>query len=227
MRIPIRGSRGWIWNPSGVPGVSRWSRAGTWASLRRRPGAARMTRAISARRSHAHSPLSPPLAPPTAEHCPYMVCDPAHQSAQPITALGPSPASARAAGSLPLPEVAVTAGPAAGFLLQALVAAADALSPRCPLAVAAVPPPGSWLCSVLSQPLVAFGCHRLSGDGATANVLLAAGTAVAALAAGWPRFVTAGHFVPAGHFVTALTAGSLLALAALTASVTGAVAAAL
>ncbi|XP_064262430.1 transmembrane protein 276-like isoform X2 [Passer domesticus] len=146
----------------------------------------------------------------------------------------------------------VTPGPAAGFLLQALVAAADALSPHCPLSVPvlspgcphdvpnvpslspgcphdipSLSPPRSWLCSVLSQPLVAFGCHRLSGDSATAAVPLAAGTAVAALAAGWPRFVTAGHFVAAGHFVTALTAGSLLALAALTASVTGAVAAAL
>ncbi|XP_037984114.1 uncharacterized protein LOC119697419 [Motacilla alba alba] len=126
----------------------------------------------------------------------------------------------------------VTGGPAAGFLLQALVAAAAALSPpRCPLRVPDVPevppPPGSWLCSVLAQPLVAFGCHRLGGDGATATLLLAAGTAVAALAACWPRFVAAGHFVPAGHFVTALTAGSLLALAALTGSAAGAVAAAL
>ncbi|XP_059704480.1 transmembrane protein 276 [Haemorhous mexicanus] len=124
----------------------------------------------------------------------------------------------------------VTPGPAAGFLLQALVAASTALSPPRPLDVPEVPPPSpppSWICSVLSQPLVAFGCHRLSGDSATAAVLLASGTAVAALAAGWPRFVTAGHFVPAGHFVTALTAASLLALAALTGSVTGAVAAAL
>ncbi|XP_054509743.2 transmembrane protein 276 [Agelaius phoeniceus] len=125
----------------------------------------------------------------------------------------------------------VTPGPAAGFLLQALVAASSALSPPCPpRAVPEVPPlspPGSWICSVLSQPLVAFGCHRLSGDGATAGLLLASGTAVAALAAGWPRFLTQGHFVPAGHFVTALTAASLLALALLTGSGPGAVAAAL
>ncbi|XP_066426135.1 transmembrane protein 276 [Molothrus aeneus] len=125
----------------------------------------------------------------------------------------------------------VTPGPAAGFLLQALVAASSALSPPCPhRAVPEAPPPsppGSWICSVLSQPLVAFGCHRLSGDGATAGLLLASGTAVAALAAGWPRFVTEGHFVPAGHFVTALTAASLLALALLTGSVPGAAAAAL
>uniref|UniRef100_A0A8C3QDS9 Uncharacterized protein n=1 Tax=Geospiza parvula TaxID=87175 RepID=A0A8C3QDS9_GEOPR len=114
----------------------------------------------------------------------------------------------------------VTPGPAAGFLLQALVAASTVPPPP-------PSPPGSWICSVLSQPLVAFGCHRLSGDGATAALLLASGTAVAALAAGWPRFVTEGHFVPAGHFVTALTAASLLALAALTGSATGAVAAAL
>ncbi|KAM7037620.1 transmembrane protein 276 [Passerculus sandwichensis] len=99
-------------------------------------------------------------------------------------------------------------------------------SPQCPRDVPKAPP-GSWICSVLCQPLVAFGCHRLSGDGATAGLLLASGTAVAALAAAWPRFVAEGHFVPAGHFVTALTAASLLALAALTGSVPGAAAAAL
>ncbi|XP_053799256.1 transmembrane protein 276 [Vidua chalybeata] len=119
----------------------------------------------------------------------------------------------------------VTGGPAAGFLLQALVAASDALSPPSPPSVPDVPepPPGSWICSVLAQPLVAFGCHRLSGDAATANLLLASGAAVAAVASWWP----AGGRGPPGHFVTALTSGSVLALAALTGSVTGAVAAAL
>ncbi|XP_062371101.1 transmembrane protein 276 [Cinclus cinclus] len=120
----------------------------------------------------------------------------------------------------------VTGGPAAGFLLQALVAAGDALSPLCPR-VPDVPkataPPGSWICSVLAQPLVAFGCHRLSGDTATANLLLVTVTLVAPVAAALPD----DGRVLAGHFVTTLTSGSVLALAALTGSVTGAVAAGL
>ncbi|XP_066059310.1 transmembrane protein 276 [Chamaea fasciata] len=112
----------------------------------------------------------------------------------------------------------VTGGPAAGFLLQALAAAGDALSPSCPRGVpegdAAVP--GSWLGSVLAQPLVAFGCHLLGGDRATANLLLASATSAAAAACWW----RGDGRVLACHFVTALTAGSLLALAALTGSVT-------
>uniref|UniRef100_A0A674HEM9 Uncharacterized protein n=1 Tax=Taeniopygia guttata TaxID=59729 RepID=A0A674HEM9_TAEGU len=131
----------------------------------------------------------------------------------------------------PLCVPQLTGGPAAGFLLQALVAATDALSPlmsplmspRPPTAVPNVPeaPSSSWICSVVAQPLVAFGCHRLSGDNATANVLLVTSAAVASVALWWPGRV------PPCHFVTALTAASLLALAALTGGGTAAVAAAL
>ncbi|CAN8183549.1 unnamed protein product, partial [Coccothraustes coccothraustes] len=64
----------------------------------------------------------------------------------------------------------VTPGPAAGFLLQALLAASSALSPPRPRDVPEVPPPPpspppSWICSVLSQPLVAFGWHWGGGTG--------------------------------------------------------------
>ncbi|XP_053839521.1 transmembrane protein 276 [Vidua macroura] len=87
----------------------------------------------------------------------------------------------------------VTGGPAAGFLLQALVAASDALSPPSPPSVPDVPepPPGSWICSVLAQPLVAFGCHRLSGDAATrqppAGLGRRGGRGGLVVAGRWPR----------------------------------------
>lgn len=82
---------------------------------------------------------------------------------------------------------------------------------------------GSWVTSVLAQPLVAFGCHLLGGDRTTANLLLASVTSVAAVSWRWPGDGRA----LVCHFVTALTSGSLLVLAALAGSVTGAVAAAL
>ncbi|XP_071409839.1 transmembrane protein 276 [Pithys albifrons albifrons] len=117
----------------------------------------------------------------------------------------------------------VTAGPAAGFLLQAVGAASDAVGTAWPWGAAPDPLPGSWVSAVLAQPMVAFGFHRLSGDRATANLQLAAAALVAAVAAG---LGSEGRAM-AAHGVAALTAGSVLALAALTASGPAALAAGL
>ncbi|XP_063183798.1 transmembrane protein 276 [Chroicocephalus ridibundus] len=111
----------------------------------------------------------------------------------------------------------VTAGPAAGFLLQALGAASDALEPLWPGGTAGGHPdplPGAWVSAVLAQPLVAFGFHRLSGDRATANLLLGLATALAPVAATLPE---EGRLL-AARAVTVLTATSVLTLAALTAN---------
>ncbi|XP_005534231.1 PREDICTED: uncharacterized protein LOC102107517 [Pseudopodoces humilis] len=136
----------------------------------------------------------------------------------------------------------VTGGPAAGFLLQALAAATDAVSLLCPSVPSDVPtsdvpsdvpfdvpsdvptpPPPSWICTLLAQPLVAFGCHRLGGDGATAALLLSSLSVVAAVTAA----LAAEARGLAGRWAVALTAGSLLALAALSGCAPAGLAAAL
>ncbi|KAM6445559.1 LOW QUALITY PROTEIN: transmembrane protein 276 [Rhynochetos jubatus] len=109
----------------------------------------------------------------------------------------------------------VTGGPAAGFLLQALAAASDALEPFCPGGPREETPdplPGSWISAMLGQPLVAFGFHRLSGDRATANLLLGGATALTPVAARLPEDTR----LLAARCVTFLTAGSILILSGLT-----------
>ncbi|XP_075346391.1 transmembrane protein 276, partial [Mycteria americana] len=120
----------------------------------------------------------------------------------------------------------VTGGPAAGFLLQALAAASDALEPLWAGGTPGGDPdhphpdplPGAWVSAMLAQPLVAFGFHRLSGDRATANLLLGGAAALAPAAARLPE---EGR-VLAARAVTVLTAGSVLALSVLTANGPGA-----
>ncbi|XP_072707222.1 transmembrane protein 276 [Ciconia boyciana] len=120
----------------------------------------------------------------------------------------------------------VTGGPAAGFLLQALAAASDALEPLWPGGTPGGDPddphpdplPGAWVSAMLAQPLVAFGFHRLSGDRATANLLLGGAAVLAPAAARLPE---EGR-VLAARAVTVLTAGSVLALSVLTANGPGA-----
>ncbi|XP_053915762.1 transmembrane protein 276 [Cuculus canorus] len=115
----------------------------------------------------------------------------------------------------------VTGGPSAGFLLQALAAASDALAPLWPAVMpgeAPDPIPGSWVSAMLGQPLVAFGFHHLSGDRATGNLLLVVATVLAPVAAGLPE---EGRLL-AARAVTVLTATSLLSLAALTGNGAGA-----
>ncbi|XP_014811586.1 PREDICTED: uncharacterized protein LOC106896268, partial [Calidris pugnax] len=114
-----------------------------------------------------------------------------------------------------LPQV--TGGPAAGFLLQALGAASDALEPLwLPEEPGGLPRkdplPGTWVSAMLAQPLVAFGYHRLNGDRATANLLLALATVLAPVAARLPE---EGRVV-ATHAVTVVTATGVLTLAVLT-----------
>uniref|UniRef100_A0A8D0FC99 Uncharacterized protein n=1 Tax=Strix occidentalis caurina TaxID=311401 RepID=A0A8D0FC99_STROC len=118
----------------------------------------------------------------------------------------------------------VTGGPVAGFLLQALAAASDALDPLWPGGDPEGTPhpdplPGAWVSAMLGQPLVAFGFHRLSGDQATANLLLGGAVALAPAAARLPE---EGRLLAAGA-VTFLTASSILILAVLTANGPGAV----
>ncbi|XP_054023472.1 transmembrane protein 276 [Dryobates pubescens] len=126
----------------------------------------------------------------------------------------------------------VTEGPAAGFLLQALTAASDALAPLWSVVVTRGgdndpdPFPGVWISAMLAQPLVAFGFHRLSGDQATANLLLGGATALALITAvttstGTARAPAEGHLM-AAHAVTFLTTCSLLTLAGLTGNGTAA-----
>ncbi|XP_054241395.1 transmembrane protein 276 [Indicator indicator] len=126
----------------------------------------------------------------------------------------------------------VTEGPAAGFLLQALAAASDALAPLWSVVVTREddndpdPFPGAWISAMLAQPLVAFGFHRLSGDRATANLLLGGATALALITAvttstGTTRAPAEGHLM-AAHAVTFLTTCSLLTLAGLTGNGTAA-----
>ncbi|XP_067146185.1 transmembrane protein 276 isoform X2 [Apteryx mantelli] len=114
-------------------------------------------------------------------------------------------------------------GTAAGFLLQALAAAAEALGAPASPTTATVP--AAWVCAVLAPPLLAFGFHWLSGDRATANLLLGAGVAavvaVAAGGGGLPAEEEEGRAVAAGA-VAALCAAAPLTLAALTGSAGGA-----
>lgn len=115
----------------------------------------------------------------------------------------------------------VTGGPAAGFLLQALAAASDALEPLWPGGVPGGDPdplPGAWVAATLGQPLVAFGFHRLSGDRATANLLLGGAAALAPAAARLPE---EGRLL-AARAVAFLAAGSVLTLSVLTANGPGA-----
>lgn len=115
----------------------------------------------------------------------------------------------------------VTGGPAAGFLLQALAAASDALEPLWPRGVPGGDPdplPGAWVAATLGQPLVAFGFHRLSGDRATANLLLGGAAALAPAAARLPE---EGRLL-AARAVAFLAAGSVLTLSVLTANGPGA-----
>ncbi|KAM6125780.1 LOW QUALITY PROTEIN: transmembrane protein 276 [Pterocles gutturalis] len=116
----------------------------------------------------------------------------------------------------------VTGGPAAGFLLQALAAASDTLTPLWPSGDPNGDPdgdplPGAWVSAMLGQPLVAFAFHRLSGDRATANLLL--GTA-AVLAPAAARLPEEGRLL-AARAVTFLTAASVLTLFLLTANGAG------
>ncbi|XP_075583537.1 LOW QUALITY PROTEIN: transmembrane protein 276 [Pelecanus crispus] len=115
----------------------------------------------------------------------------------------------------------VTGGPAAGFLLQAMAAASDALEPLwawgTPGGGPPTPLPGAWVSAMLGQPLVAFGFHRLSGDRATANLLLGAAAALAPIAARLPE---EGRLL-AARAVTFLTAGSTLTLSVLTGNAPG------
>ncbi|XP_068280676.1 transmembrane protein 276 [Nyctibius grandis] len=109
----------------------------------------------------------------------------------------------------------VPGGPAPGFLLQALAAASDALEPLWPAGTSPRVPdplPGAWVSAMLGQPLVAFAFHRLHGDRATANLLLATAAALAPLAARLPE---EGRLL-AARAVTLVTAASVLTLAALT-----------
>ncbi|XP_074936197.1 transmembrane protein 276 [Phalacrocorax aristotelis] len=122
----------------------------------------------------------------------------------------------------------VTGGPAAGFLLQALAAASDALAPPWPGGTPRGdpdphppqgdpdphPPPGAWVSAVLGQPLVAFGFHHLSGDRATGNLLLGSAAALAPAAAP----LAAEARLLAARAVAFLTAASTLSLALLTAN---------
>ena len=117
----------------------------------------------------------------------------------------------------------MTGGPAAGFLLQALAAASDALEPLWSGGTLGGDPhpdplPGTWVSAMLGQPLVAFGFHRLSGDRATANLLLGGAAALAPAAAQLPE---EGRLL-AARAVTFLTAGSILTLSILTANGLGA-----
>lgn len=120
------------------------------------------------------------------------------------------------------PLLQVTAGPAAGFLLQALAAASDTLDSFCPSVTSRGhrdPLPGSWVSAMLAQPLVAFGFHRLSGDRATGNLLLGTATALAPVVATWHPEATR---LLAARAVTVVTTGSLLVLAGLTGNGAGA-----
>ncbi|XP_040442969.1 transcription initiation factor TFIID subunit 4-like isoform X1 [Falco naumanni] len=118
------------------------------------------------------------------------------------------------AGCHPVPAPRqVAGGPAAGFLLQALAAASDALEPLWP-GGGPDPLPGTWVSAMLGQPLVAFGLHRLSGDRATANLLLGGAVALAPAAAQLPEEAR----LLAARAVTVLTAATVLILAALTAN---------
>ncbi|XP_065484051.1 transmembrane protein 276 [Caloenas nicobarica] len=111
----------------------------------------------------------------------------------------------------------VTPGPAAGFLLQALGTASDALEPLWSSGTpggdtVADPLPGSWVSAMLAQPLVAFGFHRRSGDRATANLLLGVTVTLAPAAA---RLPPEGRLL-AARAVTVLVTGAIVTLAALT-----------
>ncbi|KAI6059848.1 putative protein LOC106896268, protein [Aix galericulata] len=113
----------------------------------------------------------------------------------------------------------VNGAAAAGFALQSLCAACDAVAPL--LAPPAAPPdplPGCWVSALVAQPLVAFGFLWHAGDPGTATLLLAAAVALAPAAAGLPA---EGRALAARGAVAA-AAGCVLALAALVADGLGA-----
>ncbi|XP_065686612.1 transmembrane protein 276 [Patagioenas fasciata] len=185
-------------------------------------------------------PMSPPIAPPPSRLRPLpahpTALGPAPRDAPAPASLwlrpeagsaGPMGAAGRAVSQALLGAVClfcahrarqVTPGPAAGFLLQALGAASDALEPLWPSGTAggdgdtADPLPGSWVSAMLAQPLVAFGFHRRSGDSATANLLLGVTVTLAPAAA---RLPPEGRLL-AARAVTVLVTGAIVTLAALT-----------